>query len=140
MTAVTMTTDVTKSKASAQVWSGRAMSGLFVAFMLMDMTMKLMRMPQVEEYGQKLGLPPGSGFGLGVIELILTALYLFPRTAVLGAVLIAAYMGATVLAHWTHGDPLFSHVLFGVYLAVLAWGGLWLRDARLRTVFPLRTL
>ena len=136
MTAATMTMD--KPKASAGVWTGRVISGLFVAFMLMDMTMKLMRMAQVEEYGQKLGLPPGSGFGLGVIELFLTALYLFPRTAVLGAVLIAAYMGGTVVVHWNHGDPLFSHVLFGVYLAVLAWGGLWLRDAALRTVFPLR--
>jgi hypothetical protein len=138
MTATTASAEVPKARASAQVWAGRVMSGLFVAFMLMDMSMKLMRMPQVEEYGQKLGLPPGSGFGLGVMELISTALYLVPRTAVLGAVLIAAYMGGTVIVHWMHADPLFSHALFGVYLAVFAWGGLWLRDPRLRALFPLR--
>ena len=133
-------TPVSAAKTSARVWAGRVMSGLFTAFMLMDMTMKLMRMPQVEDYGQQLGLPPGSGFGIGVAELFITALYLLPRTSILGAVLIAGFMGGTVAVHWTHGDPLFSHVLFGVYLAVLAWGGLWLRDARLQALFPLRAL
>lgn len=137
MTAATMTMET--PKASALVWTGRVLSGLFAGFMLMDLGMKLMRVPQVEDYGRQLGLPPGSGFALGVIELFLTALYLFPRTAVLGAVLIAAYMGGTVIVHWMHADPLFSHTLFGVYLALLAWGGLWLREARLRALFPLRS-
>ncbi|RAK51732.1 DoxX family protein [Phenylobacterium soli] len=126
-------------RANAQVWTGRIMSGLFVAFMLMDMSMKLMRMPQVEDYGRQLGLPAGSGFGIGVGELFITALYLYPRTSVLGAVLVAAFMGGTVAVHWTHGDPLFSHVLFGVYLALLAWGGLWLREPRLRALLPMGT-
>ncbi len=117
-------------------WAGWVLTGLFTAFMLMDIGMKLARAPIVEQTGAQIGLPKGSGFGIGVVELVVLALYLFPRTAVLGAVLIAALMGGTAAVHWTHGDPWPSHILFGVYLALVAWGGLWLRDARLRALMP----
>jgi hypothetical protein len=136
--ATTMATG--RAKASAAVWTGRVLSGLFAAFMLMDLGMKLARLPIVEETGQKIGLPPGSGFGIGVGELILLALYLYPRTSILGAILFTGLFGGTAAVHWIHGDPLFSHILFGVYLGVLAWGGLWLRDERLRAMFPVRSV
>jgi hypothetical protein len=72
------------------------------------------------------------------MEAAILALYLVPRTAVLGAVLVTALMGGTCAVHYLNGNPLFSHMLFGPYLAVFAWGGLWLRDPELRRLFPIR--
>jgi hypothetical protein len=118
--------------------AGWTLTGLFTAFMLFDVSLKLLRLPIVEETGAQLGLPPGSGFGIGVMEAILLALYLVPRTSILGAVLFTGLFGGTAAVHFLAGSPLFSHVLFGVYLALFAWGGLWLREARLRALFPLR--
>jgi hypothetical protein len=119
-------------------WAGWGLTGLFTAFMLMDAGMKLARLPIVEQTGAKMHLPAGSGFGIGVMEAAILALYLIPRTAVLGGVLVAALMGGTAAIHWVDGDPWPSHILFGVYLALIAWGGLWLRDARLRAILPWR--
>ncbi|WP_310542504.1 DoxX family protein [Phenylobacterium sp.] len=124
----------------AMLWTGRLLSGLFVAFMLMDLTMKLLDLPVVAETSRQLGLPTDQARLLGKIQLICVALYLYPRTAVLGAILVTAYMGGAVETHLRVGSPLVSHILFGVYLAVMAWGGLWLRDARLRSLFPWRRL
>lgn len=136
MTAATTTNDWIK--APAGVWAGRVLTGLFAAFMIFDLGIKLARLPVVEETGQTLGLPAGSGFGIGVGELILLTLYLYPRTSVLGAVLFTGLFGGTVAIHWLHNDPLAGFVMFGVYLGVMAWGGLWLREAQLRAIFPLR--
>jgi hypothetical protein len=129
-----MTATTTTSK--PMLWAGWALSGLFIAFMLMDVGMKLARLPIVEQTGAQMGLPKGSGFGIGVMEGVILLLYIFPRTAFLGAVLVAALMGGTAAIHWMHADPWPSHTLFGVYLALFAWGGLWLRDARLRALMP----
>jgi hypothetical protein len=118
--------------------AGWVLSGLFIAFMVLDAGMKLARLPIVEQTGRQMGLPAGSGFGIGVMETAILALYLFPRTAVLGAVLVTALMGGTAAIHWAHGDPWASHILFGPYLAVFAWGGLWLREPRLRRLMPWR--
>ncbi|ACG79565.1 conserved hypothetical protein [Phenylobacterium zucineum HLK1] len=130
---------------SATVPAGRArpiagwtLTGLFTAFMLFDVGIKLARLPIVEVTGAQLGLPPGSGFAIGVMEAILLGLYLYPRTSVLGAVLFTALFGGTCAVHLLAGDPLFTHMLFGPYLAVFAWGGLWLRDPKLRELFPVR--
>lgn len=120
------------------LWTGRVLSAVFVLFMLMDISIKLIGLPVVEETMRGLGWPPGWGLPIGAMELVLVALYLFPRTALLGAVLLTGLFGATAATHLRLGNPLFSHVLFGVYLALFAWGGLWLRDAGLRAVFPLR--
>lgn len=136
MTAITETAPPPQGK--ALTIAGWTLTGLFTAFMVMDVGMKLARLPMVETTGQQLGLPPGSGFGIGLMEAAILALYLFPRTAVLGAVLVTALMGGTAGVHFVNGNPLFSHLLFGPYLAVFAWGGLWLRDARLRALFPIR--
>jgi hypothetical protein len=119
-------------------WAGWGLTGLFTAFMIFDAGIKLARLPIVEQTGAQMGLPVGSGFGIGVMEALILALYLFPRTAVLGAVLATALTGGTAAIHWVHHDPLFGFVLFGPYLAVFAWGGLWLRDANLRALMPWR--
>jgi hypothetical protein len=138
MTLVTVPDVLATARAGAAVWFGRLLSGLFTAFMIFDIGIKLSGLPIVEETGAQLGLPPGSAVGIAIMELAILALYLIPRTALLGAVLITGLMGGTAATHFIAGSPLFSHILFGVYLAIFAWGGLWLRDAKLREVFPLR--
>ena len=115
------------------------MSGLVVAFMLMDATMKLLVLPIVVETGAQLGFVGGEiARNLGIILLACTILYAVPRTALLGAILLTGYLGGAVATHVRVGSPLFSHVLFGVYLGVMLWGGLYLRDTRLRELLPLR--
>jgi hypothetical protein len=138
MTAIADAPAAPRGPGKAQAIAGWALTGLFAAFMVFDTGIKLARLPIVEETGRQIGLPAGSGFSIGLVELAILALYLFPRTAVLGAILVAALMGGTAAAHWIHGDPWASHILFGPYLAVFAWGGLWLRDARLRALLPIR--
>jgi hypothetical protein len=120
------------------LWAGRVLWVVFVLFMIMDVTMKLLRLPIVETTGQSLGLPKGSGFPIGIMELAILALYVWPRTAVLGVVLATALMGGTAATHLIAGSPWGSSVLFGVYLALIAWGGLWFRDPTLRALLPLR--
>ena len=77
---------------------------------------------------------PGFWRAIGLLLLAITALYAWPRTAVLGAVLLTGYLGGAVATHVRVGSPLFSHILFGVYLGIALWGGLWLRDRGLRAV------
>ncbi|MBI1362199.1 MAG: DoxX family protein [Alphaproteobacteria bacterium] len=120
------------------LWGGYALSGLAVAFFLMDAAMKLMQLPVVASTGEALGWAADTALPLGVTLLVCTVLYVVPQTAVLGAVLLTGYLGGAVATHVRVASPLFSHVLFGVYLGVMVWGGLWLRDARLRAIFPLR--
>jgi len=119
--------------------AGTVMSGLVIAFMLFDAAMKLVPLDVVIKATAELGYPPSPDLarGLGIVALACTALYAFPRTAVLGAILLTAYMGGTVATHLRVGNPLFTHMFFGVYLAVLAWGGLYLRDPRVRALLPL---
>jgi hypothetical protein len=116
------------------------LSGLVIAFMLFDGAMKLVPLGVVLQASADLGLPATPGFArlLGVLGLTFTALYAWPRTSVLGAVLLTAYMGGAVATHLRIGNPLLTHVLFGVYVALLAWGGIYLRDSRLRALFPVR--
>ena len=136
MTAVTDTAPAAPGK--GMTIAGWTLSGLFIAFMIFDVGIKLIGHPEVAKSGAQLGLPAGSGLPIGVGEAIILALYVFPRTAVLGAILVAALMGGTAAVHLLNGNPLFSHLLFGPYLAIFAWGGLWFRDARVRALIPLR--
>jgi hypothetical protein len=76
--------------------------------------------------------------GLGLLLLAATLLYAWPRTALLGAILLTGYLGGAVAAHARIGSPLFSHTLFGVYIGLAVWGGLWLRDSRIRALLPIR--
>ncbi len=119
-------------------WAGWTMTALFTLFMLFDTAIKLMKLKVVDDALSELGYPAGLGFPIGVLEAILFALYLIPRTSLLGAVLFTGLFGGAIASHMRAGSPLFSHVLFGVYLGLLAWGGLWLRDAKLRALFPVR--
>jgi hypothetical protein len=124
----------------AATWIGYALSALVILFMIFDGAIKLVPIDAVTESSAALGLPTSIAFarGLGILGLVCTALYAFPRTSLLGAVLLTGYYGATVLTHLRAGSPIFSHMLFGVYLGILAWGGLYLRDEKLRALFPFR--
>jgi hypothetical protein len=126
-------------KASISVWIGRVLSALFVLFMLgASVAPKLMGMPIAEEIMQGLGWPPAYVFYIGILELTLVLLYIFPRTSVLGAVLFMALFGGAMATNLRADQPLFSHTLFSVYLGLFMWGGLWLRDEKLRAIFPWR--
>ena len=120
---------------------GYGLSTIVVLFLLMDAVMKLMAMGIVMQAMGELGWPHSEGIarGLGLLLLICTLLYCFPRTSILGAVLLMAYLGGAVATHVRVGNPLFSHDLFGVYLGLFIWGGLYLREPRLRALVPLRT-
>jgi len=122
------------------LWTGRIMSGLVVLFLLMDGAIKMVPIQPVTDSLKELGYPTSDSFArlLGIIVLIGTALYAWPRTAVLGAILLTGLFGGAIASHLRLGDPLFSHTLFGVYLGVLMWGGLWLRDPDLSALLPLR--
>jgi hypothetical protein len=85
----------------------------------------------------QLGFPESVIVGLGIVLLACVILYVIPGTSILGAILLTGYLGGAVASHVRVGDPLFSHVLFPVYLGVLVWGGLFLREPRLRQLMPL---
>src|SRR5690348_15628958 len=120
------------------LWTGRVLSGLVILFLLFDGGIKLVPLDIVLTTSQELGIPTHLARTLGVLTLACTLLYAWPRTAVLGAVLLTGYLGGAIYVHVRAASPLFSHTLFGVYLGLIAWGGLWLRDARLRALFPFR--
>ena len=120
---------------------GWVLSGLVIAFLLMDATMKLLALSVVLEAQEPLGFSgAATARGLGVLLLVCTLLYAAPQTAVLGAILLTGYLGGAVATHMRVGDPLFSHILFGVYVGVFLWLGLYLRDARVRALVPLRVI
>lgn len=120
------------------LWTGRILSGLVVVFLLFDGAIKLIPLDVVIETSRQLGIPTDIAFALGVLTLAGALLYAYPKTSVLGAILLTGYLGGAVYVHVRAGSPLFSHTLFGVYLGILLWGGLWLRDERLRLIFPFR--
>lgn len=124
----------------AAVRIGYGLSGMVILFMLFDGGIKLVPPAMVIEGTARLGYPATASFarGLGVLALCCTALYAIPRTSVLGAILLTGYLGGTVATHLRVGSPIFSHMLFGVYLGVMLWGGLYLRDERLRFLVPYR--
>ncbi|HUI94921.1 MAG TPA: DoxX family protein [Xanthobacteraceae bacterium] len=118
--------------------TGWTLTGLFVLFMLMDVGIKLIRLPVVDETMIALGYAPGIGFWIGVLEAVLLVFYVVPRTSVFGAVLFMGVFGGAIASHLRHSDPVLTHDLFGVYLGAVMWGGPWLRDPALRAVFPVR--
>ena len=121
-----------------QILSGRILSGLSIAFLLFDAGMKIARVPAAVEGTVQLGYPAEAILGIGLVQLICLALYVAPRTAVVGALLLTGYLGGAVATHVRVGNPLFSHILFPTYVAALVWGGLYLRDSRLRALLPVR--
>jgi len=120
------------------VWTGRVLSGLVVLFLIPDGIIKFIKPAPVVDAFAHLGLPLSLANTIGILLLVCTAIYAFPRTAVLGAILLTGYLGGAVATHLRAGDPLFSHILFPTYLGVMLWLGLYLRDERLRALVPLR--
>ena len=115
---------------------GRALSALAILFLGFDTAIKLAQMSVVAETLSSLGYPADLGFAIGVVELVCVVLYAVPRTAVLGAILLTALFGGGIATHIRVGSPLFTHILFGVYLGLFVWGGLYLRSERLRELIP----
>lgn len=121
----------------AMLWIGRVLTGLFALFMLgASIAPKLLQLPIADETMAQLGWPPGYVLMIGIIELACLVLYLIPRTSVLGAVLMMGLLGGAMATQIRAGSPLFSHILFSIYLGLFMWGGLWLRSAKLRALFP----
>jgi hypothetical protein len=120
---------------------GLGLTGLAALFWIMDAGMKLALLPQVGETLEPLGWPadPATILALGLIQAIALVLYLIPRTSVLGAILLTAYLGGAIATHARVGSPLPTHTLFGVYVGLLTWGALWFRLPLLRALIPLRT-
>ena len=141
-----MTSDITAKEPSphatavskGSLWTGRILGALSTLFLLMDGVMKLIKSAPVVEATVRLGYPESVIQSLGILLLACTILYAIPRTSILGAILLTGYLGGAVAANVRVGNPLFSHTLFPVYVALLVWGGLYLRDRRLRGLIPVR--
>lgn len=125
----------TQNISKSRVWSGRTMSGLVILFMTFDAVFKFFKSQEAIQGTTDLGYAEHHLVTLGIIALIPTILYAIPATSVLGAVLLTGYFGGAIATHFRVDNPLFSHTLFPVYLAILMWGGLWLRDRRLTGIF-----
>ena len=119
------------------LWTGLIISTLCILFLLFDAVIKLMKLPPVVEGTTRLGYPVSSIVGLGIVLLVSTLLYALPRTSVLGAILLTGYLGGATATHVRVGDGLFP-ILFPGILGLLIWGGLYLRDERLRALVPFR--
>jgi uncharacterized membrane protein YphA (DoxX/SURF4 family) len=132
------TRNTAQRKVTMGTWIGRVMSGLVIAFMLMASAFPKLFMPALAVQSmQQLGWNPKHLMVIAVLELVGTILYAIPRTAVLGAVLLTGLLGGAIATHLRIENPLFSHTLFPVYVGLLMWGGLWLRNAQVRALLPL---
>lgn len=125
-------------KATPLVWMGWVPSALFVLFMLFASVMPKFLMPEMASEASPDSVRDATIPLIGAIELIGTLLYAWRRTALLGAVTMTAVLGGAIATHMNAASPMFSHTLFGVYLGLVMWGGLWLRDPALRALLPLR--
>jgi hypothetical protein len=121
-------------------WLGRVLSGLVILFLLVDGAIKLVPWPVVTETMDRIGYGSSETLArtLGLITVACTILYAVPPTSILGAILLTGYLGGAMASHLRIGSPLFTHGLFGFYLGLMVWGGLWLRDRKLRTLVPWR--
>ena len=125
---------------NAARWTGRVLSGVVVLFLLFDGAIKLLPLQVVTETMDKMGWGASDGLArsLGIITIACTVLYAVPPTSILGAILLTGYLGGAIASHVRIDSPLFSHTLFGLYLGLILWGGLWLRDPALRSLLPFR--
>lgn len=135
MQATTQTPPATKK----MLWTGRTLSALSIAFLLFDSAIKFAHPAPVAVTQAQLGFPDTFTFAIGVLLLLCTIVYMVPRTSVFGAILLTGYLGGAIAIQLRVDNPLFSHVLFPVYIGALIWGGLLLRDDRLRALVPLRS-
>jgi hypothetical protein len=121
------------------LWSARILSGLVTLFLLFDAVIHMAKPAPVAEAFARLGYPLSASLGIGIVELLCLVVYVIPRTQVLGAVLLTGILGGAVATHLRVGSPLFEAYIFPVLVGLLVWGGIWLRDVRLRALFPLCT-
>jgi hypothetical protein len=126
--------DSIAAPSNAQLWTGRVLSALAVLFLTFDVVIKFMQIAPVAQSLTQLGIPVHFTLTIATIEAACLILYVIPRTSMLGAVLFTGYLGGAILANLRVELPLFSHVLFPTYVGALLWGGLYLRDTRLRTL------
>jgi hypothetical protein len=122
----------------SELWGGRIMSGLPALFLIVDGIMKLIKPPSVVQATIELGYSESVIASLGIILLGCTVLYLIPPTSIFGAILLTGYLGGAIATQVRVGNPLFTHILFPAYLALLLWAGLLLRDERVRTLIRIR--
>jgi hypothetical protein len=132
-----MNTDKTTGSSGIMVWTGRIITTSVFLFMVFDGVMKLVQPAPVMQATARLGFPDGALTGIGIVLLGCTLLYAIPRTAVFGAILLTGYLGGAVATQVRAGSPVFE-TLFPVIFGVLVWGGVFLRDSRLRTLIPWR--
>lgn len=120
--------------------TGRVISGVVVLFLLFDGAIKLVPLPVVTETLDRMGWGASDTLArsLGIITIVCTLLYSVPPTSILGAILLTGYLGGAIASHVRIDSPLFSHTLFGLYLGLMVWGGLYLRDGNLRALLPFR--
>lgn len=126
------------SPSKGRFWTAVTLSTLAVLFLVLDGAIKVLKLPPAVQGTVQLGYPQHQVVVIGVVELLCAIVYCIPQTAVLGAILLTAFLGGGVASHVRIESPLFSHSLFPVYVAVLVWGGLYLRDRRLRALIPIR--
>ena len=130
----TVLAPVTKTRRIA----GAVLTAIVALFLTFDTVLKVLKLAPAIDGTTALGYPADRVFPIGVIELVCLVLYLIPRTAVLGAILLTGYLGGAIATHVRIGSPLLSHTLFPIYVAVMIWGGLFLREPRLRDLVPFR--
>jgi hypothetical protein len=128
---------LTATQSPAAVWTGRVISTLMTAFLLLDGVMKLFKPDVVMKATVELGIPEETIVPIGVVLVASTLLYAIPSTAVLGAILLTGYLGGAIMTHVRMGGPAFS-IVFAALFGVLVWLGLYLRDPKLRTLIPIR--
>ena len=130
----TVLAPVTKTRRIAAA----VLTTLVSLFLTFDTVIKVLKLAPAMDGTTALGYPADRVFPIGIIELVCLALYLIPQTAVLGAILLTGYLGGAIATHVRVGSPLLSHTLFPIYVAVMVWGGLFLRESRLRDLVPFR--
>ena len=127
------------SLSKKSLWAGRIITGLVAAFLVFDAVIHIMKPATVMEAFAKLNFPIRFAVPLGIIELMCILLYVIPLTSILGAIFLTGYLGGAIAIQLPTGNPFFGEVLFPVYIAAFLWGGIYLRDERLRTMVPLRS-
>jgi hypothetical protein len=125
------------SRANGLIWTGRVLTALGVLFLVFDAVIKVMQIQPVVDSFNQLGIPAGLAPAIGALMLACLAVYLFPRTSLLGAVLLTGYLGGAIALQLRIGAPAFN-LVFPLIVAAFIWGGLYLRDPLLRTVLPVR--
>src|SRR5437763_10591483 len=136
MTTIAETAPVSKTA----LWTGRLLSGLVILFLLFDGAIKLVPWPVVTETMDRMGYGASETLArsLGIINIVCTVLYSVPPTSIIGAIMLTGYLGGAIASNVRIGSPMFTHVLFGFYLGLMVWGGLWLRDPALRNLISFR--